>query len=101
MCRHNLQYDRRSDWHSGVHDGKWNLGSQSGKGEVCEEPRKRMIDVCCLQEVRWSGQGARMLEMKGRRDKLWWSVIGDEAGGVGVMVTEELCGKVVEEGQVT
>ena len=26
----------------------------SGKGgEVCEEVRKRMVDVCCLQEVRW------------------------------------------------
>ena len=34
-----------------------NFGSQSGKGEVCE-PRKRMIDVCCLQEVRWRGQDA-------------------------------------------
>ena len=24
-------------------------------GDVCEELRKRMIDVCCLQEVRWRG----------------------------------------------
>ena len=31
----------------------WNLGGLSGKwGEVYEELRKRMIDVCCLQEVR-------------------------------------------------
>ena len=29
----------------------------SGKGgEVCEELRKSMLDVCCLQEVRWRGQ---------------------------------------------
>ena len=36
----------------------WNLGSVSGKGgEVCEELRKWMIDVCCLQE-RWRGQDA-------------------------------------------
>ena len=41
--------------------------------EVCEELRKRMIDVCCLLEVRWRWQGTRMLEMKGRRYKLWWS----------------------------
>ena len=34
--------------------GTWSLGSVSGKGgEVCEEVRKRMVDVCCLQEVRW------------------------------------------------
>ena len=39
----------------------WNIGSLSGKGEVCEELRKRMIDVCCLWEVRWRGQGSMML----------------------------------------
>ena len=34
--------------------GTWSLGSVSGKGgEVCKEVRKRMVDVCCLQEVRW------------------------------------------------
>ena len=29
------------------------------EGDICEEQRKRMVDVCCLQEVRWRGQGAR------------------------------------------
>ena len=56
------------------------------------ELRKRMIDMCCLQEVRWRGQGARMLGMKGRRYKLWWTGKGDGIGGVGVMV-KELCGR--------
>ena len=47
------------------------LGSLSGKGrEVHEELRKRMIDVCCLQEVRWRGQGAMMLGIEGRRHRL-------------------------------
>ena len=47
--------------------GMW---SQSGKGgDTCDELRKRMIDVCCLQ-VRWRGQGAKMVGMKGRRYKL-------------------------------
>ena len=41
-----------------------------------------MIDVCCLQEVRWRRQGAGMLVMKGRRYKLWWSGRGDGVGGV-------------------
>ena len=36
-----------------------------------------------------------MLGMIGRRYKLWWSVKGDGVGGVGVMVKEELCEKVV------
>ena len=52
--------------------------------------------MCCLQEVRWRGQGARMLGMKGRRYKIRWTGKGDGVGGVGVMVKEELCEKVVE-----
>ena len=40
--------------------------------------------MCCLQEVRWRGQGTRMLGMKGRRYRLWWS--RDGVGSVGVMV---------------
>ena len=30
-----------------------------------------MIGVCFLQEVRCTGQGARMLELEGRRFRLW------------------------------
>ena len=55
-----------------------------------------MIDGCYLQEVRWIGQGARILGMKGRRYRLWWSGKEDGVGGVGVMVIEVLCGNVVE-----
>ena len=51
--------------------------------------------MCCLQEMRWRGQGARMLEMIGRRYKLWWYEKGG-VGGVAVMVMEELYEKVVE-----
>ena len=54
-----------------------------------------MIDVCCLQEVRWRGHGSWMLWMEGRRYKLWWPGIGDGVCGVGFMVKEELCEKVV------
>ena len=63
---------------------------------MCEELRKRRVDVCCLQEVRWRGQGARMMGVKGRRYKLWWSGNCEGIGGVGVLVKEELCEKVVE-----
>ena len=42
----------------GVRFGSWNVGSISGRAtEVCEELRKQKVDVCCLQEVRWRGEG--------------------------------------------
>ena len=54
-------------WHINVQVGMLNIGSFSGNGgEVCEE-LKKMIDVCCLQEVRWRGYGSMMLWMVGRR----------------------------------
>ena len=77
--------------------GSWNVGSICGRGtEVSEELRKRKVDVCCLQEVRWRGQEARFVGVKGRRYKLWWSGNDVGTGGVGMMVKEELCEKVIE-----
>ena len=96
-----MQYDGRPDGCLGVQVGTWNLDSLRGKGGgVCEELRMRMLDVCCLQ-VRCRGQGTRMLGMKGRRYTLWWSGKGDGFSGVGVMVNEELCEKVVEVRRVS
>ena len=103
-CKYSLQYDGWPDVRFGVQIGTWNLGIgtwnlgilMGRRGEVCEELRKRMIDVCCFQEVRWRGQGARMLGMKGGRYKLWWSGKEDGVGGVGVIVMEEQCEDVVE-----
>ena len=51
---------QRPDWWPTVRVWTWNIGSLSETGEDCEELKKRMIDVHCL-EVRWRGQGARML----------------------------------------
>ena len=42
-----------------------------------------------------------MLMMKGRRYKLWWFGNGDGDGGVGVMVKEKLCEKVVDVRRVS
>ena len=47
--------------------GIWNVSSQSGNREVCEELRKMMVDASCLQEVRWRGQGSSMFGMDGGR----------------------------------
>ena len=66
------KHDGNCDWCFGLWLGKWNLGSLSGRGrEVYEELKKRMIDVCPLQEVRWQVYGSWMLGMDGRRYKLW------------------------------
>ena len=50
--KHCLQ-NGKPDERLGVRVGTWNVGSISGRGtEVCEELRKRMMDVRCLQEVK-------------------------------------------------
>ena len=98
-CNLSLQYDGRPDERFGVQFGTWNLGSGKG-GVVCEELRKRRIDVCCLQEVRWRGQGTLMLGMKGR-DISCGGLKNETVGGVGVMVKEELCENVVEVRRVS
>ena len=38
--------------------------------EVCEELRKRKVDVCGLQEVRWKNEGTRFFGIFGRSYKL-------------------------------
>ena len=54
--------------------GTWNVESMSGRGtELCEELMKRRMDVCCLQKVKWRGQKAQFMGVKGREYKLWWS----------------------------
>ena len=82
-------HDGKPDGQLGVRIGTWNVENLSGRGtEVCEELRKRRMGVC-LQEVRWRGQGARFMGVKGRRYKFWWSGNSDGNGGVGVLVKEE------------
>ena len=70
----------------------WNIVLLRVKGEFSEELRKSMVDMSCLQEVRLRGQDSRMLEMEGKRYKLWWCRKRDSAGGM----KEKLCEKVVE-----
>ena len=86
----------KSECH-GIRFGTLNVGSLCGrKTEVCEELRKRRVDVCCIQKVRWKGQGARFVGTSTRRYKLWWS--GNDAGfgGVGILVKGEIFGNVVK-----
>ena len=55
----------------GIRFGTLNVETLCGrKTEVREELRKRRVDVCCMQEVRWKGQGARFVNTLGQRRKL-------------------------------
>ena len=73
------------------------MESLCGKGvDECEKLRKRKVDVCGLQEVRWKNEGTRFLEVFGQRYKLWWSGNSSGIKGVGILVKEELCEKVVD-----
>ena len=88
--------DFKSECH-GIRFDTLNVGSLCGrKMEVCEQLRKRKVDVCCIQEVRWKGQGARFVGTLGRKYKLWWS--GNDAGfgKVGILVKKKISGNVVE-----
>ena len=61
-----------------------NVRTLSGKSEEIAETLKRCcIDICCLQEVRWGGKGAKMI---GNEYKLLLSVGSKTENGVGVMV---------------
>ena len=73
-----------------------NVGSlHERKIEVREELKKRRVDVCCIQKVRWKDQGARFVGTSERRYKLCWSGNDAGLGGVKILV-EELSGRVVE-----
>ena len=63
---------------------------------MCVQLKKGEVDTSCLQEVRWREQGARFVGCRGRSCKLWWSGNIDGIEGVGSLVKEELCEKVVE-----
>ena len=80
-------HEKKVEKRIGIRLGSWNVGRISGRvTEVCEELRKRKVDVCCLQEVRWRGEGARFFGVKGRRYKLRWRENDDKTGGVGILV---------------
>ena len=56
----------------GIHFSTWNVGYVPGKwGEISETLKRRCVDICCLQEVRWKGQRTKMI---GSSFEFLWSV---------------------------
>ena len=64
--------------------------------EVCAELRKMRMDVCRPSRSEVERIRSVVLGLKCRRYKLWWSGNSDGMGGVGVLMKEELCEKIVE-----
>ena len=78
----------------GIRFSTWNVGSISGKwGEISETLKRCCVDICCVQEVRWKGQGARMTS---NGFKFFWSGSAKAVNGVDVIVANWLIGKIVE-----
>ena len=67
-----------------------NVGTLRGRyNEVVETISRRNVDLCCLQETRWRGASARMIEGKDSRYKLFWVGNDKGTGGVGVLLSED------------
>ena len=63
------------------------------KAVEISETLKRCVNICCSQEVKWKGQGAKMI---GNGFKFLWSGDCKAENGVGVIVTNWLIKKFVE-----
>ena len=50
---------------------------------------RRRVDIRCLQEVRYRGQGTRVYGGEGKY-KFWWRGSEEGRNGVGIMVKEDL-----------
>ena len=68
--------------------------------EVAETLERREIDVCCVQEVGWRGEGARHIDGRSKQFKLFWTGNSSGHGEVGVMVADKWIDKVIAVNRV-
>jgi exonuclease III len=67
--------------------GSLNVGTLKGREVlVLEVMNRRQLDICCLQETRFIGEGTEMYHGKGGEYKLYLNGDANENAGVGVMV---------------
>ena len=70
------------------------VGSLAGRSkEVLYKFERKSVDIGCLEEVRYWGQGIRIY---GGEKKFWWSGSMEGRNGVGNMVKEDLAEEVIE-----
>ena len=77
----------------GIQFSTWNVGYMLGKwGEISENLKRPCVNICCLQEKRWKGKGAKII----RNGFKFFSSGGCKGeNGVGVMLANWLIGKIV------
>ncbi len=81
----------RPDYPVSLRVGTANVGSMKGRSaEVADMLDRRRIDVCGFQEVRFNGEGTRIMKGAGSRYKWFWKGSGGRQNGVGIAVKEEL-----------
>ena len=74
-----------------------NVGTMVGRGrEMVDMLARRNIDICCVQEVRYKGDGARTLGVNEEKHKLWYSGGRQGLHGVGIMVRQDLVDNVLK-----
>jgi len=59
-------------------------------GQVVEMVGRGSLDFCCLQETRWKGDGARVIEAAGKKYKIFWKDGEEKSLGVGILVAQEV-----------
>ena len=78
-----------------------NVGTMRGRsGEVVETMNRRMVDMCCLQEVRWRGASARLIQGKDSHYKMFWVGSKDGTGGVAILLAEKWTENVIDVNRV-
>ena len=82
-CTHARMVGKFPDVQFGIRFSTWNVGSLLGKwGKISETLKRHCVDICYVQEVRWKGQGARMI---GNGFKFLWSGSSKAVNGMGVI----------------
>ena len=68
-----------------------NVGSLRGRSnEVVETVSRRNIDICCVQEVRFRGDGTRFISGKDCKYKFFWVGNSNGTASVGIFIAEKL-----------
>lgn len=77
--------------------GSLNVGTMTGRSaEVVDMLMRRKVNVGCVQEIRWKGEGAKMIKANSVKYKLYWKGGREGLGRVGILLSERIVDKVVE-----